>query len=51
MYMYMAGYTNESAFDRDLKARMPLGDLVTHITRPVLMAIGEFDELTRFRTR
>ncbi len=25
---------------------MPLGDLVTHITRPVLMGIGEFDELT-----
>lgn len=45
-YMYMAGYTDEEAFDRDLKARMPLGDLVTRITRPVLMGIGEFDELT-----
>ena len=45
-YMYMAGYTDEDAFDRDLKARMPLGDLVTRITRPVLMGIAEFDELT-----
>jgi cephalosporin-C deacetylase-like acetyl esterase len=45
-YMYMAGYTDEDAFDRDLKVRMPLGDLVTRITRPVLMGIGEFDELT-----
>ena len=45
-YMYMAGYIDEEAFDRDLKARMPLGDLVTRITRPVLMGIGEFDELT-----
>ncbi|BBY23123.1 alpha/beta hydrolase [Mycobacterium stomatepiae] len=45
-YMYMAGYTDEDAFDRDLKARMPLGDLVARITRPVLLGIGEFDELT-----
>lgn len=45
-YMYMAGYTDEAAFDRDLKERMPLGELVTHITRPVLLGIGEFDELT-----
>lgn len=45
-YMYMAGYTDEDAFDLDLRARMPLADLVTRITRPVLMGIGEFDELT-----
>lgn len=45
-FMYMAGYTDEAAFDRDLKTRMPLGDLVRHITRPVLLGIGEFDELT-----
>jgi dipeptidyl aminopeptidase/acylaminoacyl peptidase len=45
-YMFMAGYTDEPAFDRDLKARMPLGDLVRRITRPVLLGIGEFDELT-----
>jgi hypothetical protein len=46
-YMYMAGYTDEHAFDRDLKVRMPLGDLVTRITRRVLPGIAEFDELTR----
>jgi dienelactone hydrolase len=45
-YMYMAGYTDEHAFDADLKARMPLGDMVTRITKPVLLGIGEFDELT-----
>jgi cephalosporin-C deacetylase-like acetyl esterase len=45
-FMYMAGYTDEDAFDRDMKDRMPLGDLVTRITKPVLLGIGEFDELT-----
>ncbi|GAA1223003.1 hypothetical protein GCM10009665_11570 [Kitasatospora nipponensis] len=45
-YMYMAGYTDEAAFDRDLAARMPLGDLVGEIDCPVLFGIGEFDELT-----
>lgn len=46
-YMYMAGYTGEDAFDRDLAAHMPLGDLVKDITCPVLYGIGEFDELTQ----
>ncbi|WNF01298.1 alpha/beta hydrolase [Streptomyces luomodiensis] len=46
-YMYMAGYTDEDAFDRDLAAHMPLGDLVKDITCPVLYGIGEFDELTQ----
>ncbi|MGW7447482.1 alpha/beta hydrolase [Kitasatospora sp. NPDC054795] len=45
-YMFMAGYTDEEAFDRDLARRMPLGDLVADITCPVLYGIGEFDELT-----
>ncbi|GAA2262985.1 MULTISPECIES: alpha/beta hydrolase [Kitasatospora] len=45
-YMYMAGYTDEQAFDRDLAERMPLGDLVGSIECPVLYGIGEFDELT-----
>ncbi|MFD9893873.1 alpha/beta hydrolase [Amycolatopsis sp. NPDC059027] len=45
-YMYMAGYTDEDAFDRELVARLPLGDLVERITCPVLYGIGEFDELT-----
>ena len=46
-YMFMAGYTDEEAFDRDLAARMRLGDLVGQITCPVLYGIGEFDELTQ----
>ncbi|MFE0026593.1 alpha/beta hydrolase [Amycolatopsis sp. NPDC059021] len=46
-YMYMAGYTDEDVFDRELASRMPLGDLVTRITCPVLTGIGEFDELTQ----
>lgn len=46
-YMYMAGYTDEAAFDRDLVAHMPLGDLVRGIRCPVLYGIGEFDELTQ----
>ncbi|MFJ7278684.1 alpha/beta hydrolase [Kitasatospora sp. NPDC098663] len=45
-YMYMAGYTDEDAFDTELVARMPLGDLVREITCPVVYGIGEFDELT-----
>ncbi|MFE5585333.1 alpha/beta hydrolase [Kitasatospora sp. NPDC056531] len=45
-YMFMAGYTDEDAFDTELVARMPLGDLVRKITCPVLYGIGEFDELT-----
>ena len=46
-YMFMAGYNDEEAFDRDLVAAMPLGDLVREITCPVLYGIGEFDELTQ----
>jgi cephalosporin-C deacetylase-like acetyl esterase len=45
-YMYMVGYDDEDAFDRELAARMPLGDLVEQITCPVRYGIGEFDELT-----
>lgn len=46
-YMFMSGYSDEDAFDRDLVAAMPLGDLVQEITCPVLYGIGEFDELTQ----
>lgn len=46
-YMFMAGYSDEEAFDRDLATAMPLGDLVQQITCPVLYGIGEFDELTQ----
>ncbi|MEU7226640.1 alpha/beta hydrolase [Streptomyces chrestomyceticus] len=45
-YMYMSGFADEERFDRELAALMPLGDLVTRLTRPVLLGIGEFDELT-----
>lgn len=45
-YMYMSGFSDEERFDRELAALMPLGDLVTRLTRPVLVGIGEFDELT-----
>ena len=45
-YMFMTGYTDEAAFDRDMASRMPLGDLVERIGCPVLYGIGEFDELT-----
>src|SRR5580704_5841433 len=46
-YMFMSGYSDEEAFDRELVARLPLGDLVAGITCPVLYGIGEFDELTQ----
>ncbi|MEU7143473.1 alpha/beta hydrolase [Nocardia sp. NPDC046473] len=45
-YMYMAGYDDEAAFDRELVAHLPLDALVADITCPVLYGIGEFDELT-----
>ncbi len=45
-FMYMSGYIDESAFDRELAGCMPLGSLVTKILCPVLYGIGEFDELT-----
>ncbi|MFJ4984422.1 alpha/beta hydrolase [Streptomyces sp. NPDC088732] len=46
-YMYMSGYTDEDLFDAELAQRMPLGALVSDITCPLLMGIGEFDELTQ----
>jgi pimeloyl-ACP methyl ester carboxylesterase len=45
--MFMSGYSGEEASDRELVARLPLGDLVAGITCPVLYGIGEFDELTQ----
>jgi hypothetical protein len=46
-YMFMSGYSDEEAFDRELVARLPLGDMVAGITCPVFYGIGEFDELTQ----
>jgi cephalosporin-C deacetylase-like acetyl esterase len=44
-FMYMAGYTDEAAFDAELGSRMNLWDLAGRVTCPVLMGVGEFDEL------
>jgi dienelactone hydrolase len=46
-FMAMAGYDNEEAFDREMTPALPLGDLVNQIECPVLVGIGEFDELSR----
>lgn len=46
-FMYMAGYDDEAAFDREIATKMPLADMVERITCPVLYGIGEFDELTQ----
>jgi esterase/lipase len=45
-YQYMTGTASETEFDETLKRQMPIGDLVEHIRCPVLLGIGEFDELT-----
>ncbi|WP_033294000.1 alpha/beta hydrolase [Amycolatopsis jejuensis] len=45
-FLQMSGYADEAAFDRDLVPRLPLGDLVRDITCPVLVGVGEFDELS-----
>ncbi|MEG8178362.1 alpha/beta hydrolase [Nocardia terpenica] len=45
-YMYMAGYTDEAAIERELLGRMGLSEVVGDIGCPVLYGIGEFDELT-----
>jgi cephalosporin-C deacetylase-like acetyl esterase len=44
-FMYMAGYTDEAAFDAELGQRMNLWDLAGQVRCPVLMGVGEFDEL------
>ena len=46
-YMYMTGYEDEAAFDRDIAAHMHLWDLAPTITCPVFMGFGEFDEISR----
>ncbi|MCZ7536256.1 MAG: prolyl oligopeptidase family serine peptidase [Acidimicrobiia bacterium] len=45
-YMYMSGYTDEAAFDRELGSRMNVWDLADRIDCPIFMGFGEFDELT-----
>jgi cephalosporin-C deacetylase-like acetyl esterase len=45
-YMYMTGYTDEARFDAEIASRMELLSVAPKIGCPVLMSIGEFDELT-----
>ena len=45
-FMRMTGYTDEGAFDGEIASRMGLGSVADQITCPVLMAYGEFDELS-----
>jgi pimeloyl-ACP methyl ester carboxylesterase len=45
-YQYMSGITDEAEFDETLKRQMGIGKMVEQIERPVLVGIGEFDELT-----
>lgn len=44
-YMYMAGYEEEEAFDRELASKMNLWELAPKVTCPVFMGFGEFDAL------
>ncbi len=45
-FMYMAGYTDEAAFDEEIARHMHLKEVAPKIACPFLMAHGEFDELT-----
>ena len=45
-YMYMSGYRDEAIFDHEMRDRMPLDAMAADIRIPVLLGIGEFDELT-----
>jgi pimeloyl-ACP methyl ester carboxylesterase len=44
-FMNMTGIHDEEQFDREILANMPLTELVGKISCPVLMSMGEFDEL------
>lgn len=44
-FMNMTGIHDEEVFNREILAKMPLTDLVGEISCPVLMSMGEFDEL------
>ncbi|MFQ5914807.1 MAG: alpha/beta hydrolase family protein [Nitrospinota bacterium] len=45
-FMYMAGYTDEDKFDNEVMPNMHLKGIVERVRCPLLMAHGEFDELT-----
>ena len=44
-YMFMSGYEDEEAFDRELATKMNLWDLAPKVKCPVFMGFGEFDAL------
>jgi hypothetical protein len=45
-FMRMTGYTDEAAFDAEVAEKMGVASLAADIKCPVLMAYGEFDELS-----
>ncbi|GAF43674.1 alpha/beta hydrolase family protein [Rhodococcus wratislaviensis] len=45
-FMKMSGYTDEAIFDAEVASKMGVAPLVSNIEAPVLMAYGEFDELS-----
>jgi pimeloyl-ACP methyl ester carboxylesterase len=45
-FMEMSGYTDEARFDIEVAAKMGVASCVDRIGVPVLMAYGEFDELS-----
>jgi dipeptidyl aminopeptidase/acylaminoacyl peptidase len=45
-FMRMTGYTDEKAFSSEIAAHMSVSQVVADIRAPVLMAYGEFDELS-----
>lgn len=46
VFMYMAGYDSEEAFDRDVAAYMTTGGYGAKIRCPTLLVQGEFDPLS-----
>ena len=45
-FMRMSGYTDEEAFDTEVASKMGVSQVADRIQVPVLMAYGEFDELS-----
>ena len=46
MFMYMAGYTDEAAFDEEVAQPMTVRGQLGNIQCPTLLATGEFDPLS-----
>jgi pimeloyl-ACP methyl ester carboxylesterase len=45
-FMYMSGYTDVARFDEEITSRIELASVAPKIRCPVLLSLGEFDELT-----